>query len=63
MGLLDDAKGLADKATELAKEHKDQVDQAVEKAGDLIDEKTGDKYKDQVDKGQQFVEEKLGDNG
>ena len=63
MGLLDDAKGLADKATELAKEHKDQVDQAVEKAGDLIDEKTGDTYKDQVDKGQQYVEEELGGEG
>jgi hypothetical protein len=60
MGLLDDAKGLADKAKGLVKGHEDQVEQAVEKAGDLIDDKTGDKYKDQVDKGQEFVEEKLG---
>jgi hypothetical protein len=60
MGLLDDAKGLADKAKGLVKGHEDQVEQAVEKAGDLIDDKTGDKYKDQVDKGQEIVEDKLG---
>jgi hypothetical protein len=60
MGLLDDAKGLADKAKGLVKGHEDQVEQAVEKAGDLIDDKTGDKYQDQIDKGQEFVEEKLG---
>jgi hypothetical protein len=62
MGLLDDAKGLADKAKELAKEHEGQVEQAVEKAGDLIDEKTGGKYQDKVDQGQQFVEDRLGLN-
>lgn len=60
MGLLDDAKGLADKAKGLVEGHEDQVDQAVEKAGDLIDDKTGDKYKGQIDQGQKFVEEKLG---
>jgi hypothetical protein len=60
MGFLDEAKGLADKAKDLAEEHSEQVEQAVQKAGDLIDDKTGDKYKDQIDKGQQFVEDQLG---
>jgi hypothetical protein len=62
VGFLDDAKGLADKAKDLAKEHEGQVEQAVEKAGDLIDDKTGGKYKDKVDQGQEFVEDKLGLN-
>jgi hypothetical protein len=60
MGLLDNAKGLADKAKGLVKGHESQVEQAVEKAGDLIDDKTGDKYKGQIDQGQEFVEDKLG---
>ena len=59
MGFLDDAKGLADKAKDLAEEHSDQVQSAVTKAGDLIDEKTGEKYKDQIDKGQKFVDDQL----
>jgi hypothetical protein len=59
MGFLDEAKGLADKAKDLAEDHSEQVEQAVQKAGDLIDDKTDDKFKGQVDKGQQFVEEQL----
>jgi hypothetical protein len=55
MGFLGDAKKLAD-------EHEDQVDQGIEKAGDLVDEKTGDKYAGQVDKGQEFLEGKTGDS-
>ncbi|HEY3528153.1 MAG TPA: antitoxin [Nocardioides sp.] len=54
MGFLDDAKKFLD-------EHDDRVDQAIEKAGDLIDEKTGDKYADKVDKVQDIAEEKTGD--
>lgn len=60
MGLMDEAKELAEKAKDLAAGHEDQAKAALDKAGDLIDEKTGDKYKDQVDKGQEFVGEKLG---
>ena len=54
MGLLDDAKKLID-------EHDDQVDEAIGKAGDLIDEKTGGKFEGQVDQAQAFLEEKTGD--
>jgi antitoxin protein of toxin-antitoxin system len=60
MGLLDGAKGLADKAKQLAQGHEKQVDQAVEKVGDLVDDRTGDKYKDQVDTGQELIEGQLG---
>ena len=54
MGLLDAAKKFID-------EHDDQVDQAIEKAGDLVDDKTGGKYADKVDKVQDVAEEKTGD--
>ena len=40
-----------DKAKELADKHDKQVDQGLEKAGDQIDERTGNKYSSQVDKG------------
>lgn len=50
-----------DKAKDLAAENKDQVDDVIDKAGEMIDEKTGGKYSDQVDQGQEaakdFVEE------
>ncbi|MDQ6687213.1 MAG: antitoxin [Actinomycetota bacterium] len=53
MGLMDDAKGMADS-------HDKEVDQGIEKAGDLADSKTGNKYKDQVDKGEDLLQEKTG---
>jgi hypothetical protein len=59
MGIFDDAKQLAEKAKDLADGHPEQAKAALEKAGDLIDEKTGDKYQAQVDKAQQFVEGRL----
>lgn len=53
MGFLDDAKTFVD-------EHDEQVDQAIEKAGDVVDQETGGKYADQVDKAQNVAEEKTG---
>ncbi|WP_449372568.1 antitoxin [Arthrobacter psychrolactophilus] len=46
MSIFDDIKG---KAEELLGSHGDQVKDGIEKAGDLIDEKTGGKFADQVD--------------
>jgi hypothetical protein len=54
MGFLDDAKKFVD-------EHDEQVDAAIEKAGDLADRQTGGRYAGQVDKAQDFAEEKTGD--
>ena len=54
MGFLDDAKRFID-------EHDDQVDQGIEKAGDLVDDKTDGKFADKVDQAQDIVEEKTGD--
>ena len=52
--------GLFDKAKDLAGEHGEQVDQGIEKGGDMVDEKTGDKYADKIDQGQQMAKDKLG---
>lgn len=38
--------------------NRDQVDGAIEKGGDFIDEKTGNKHAEHVDKGQDFLREK-----
>ena len=48
---LDDIKGFAD-------EHDDQVDQAMQKAGDVAGEKVG--HADQVDKGVEWAQEHTG---
>ena len=53
MSFLDDAKKFID-------EHDDQVDQAIEKAGDLVDDKTGGRFADKVDKVQDVAEKKTG---
>jgi hypothetical protein len=60
MGIFDEAKEMAGKAKVLAEEHADQVKAGVAKAADFVDEKTGDKYKDKLDKGEQFINDKLG---
>ncbi|TXR57368.1 antitoxin [Quadrisphaera setariae] len=48
-----DFKGLADKAKDLAGKHPDQADQVVERGGDAVDARTGGKYADKVDVGQE----------
>jgi hypothetical protein len=54
MGFLDDAKKLID-------ENDDKVDRAIEKAGDLVDDRTDGKYADKVDQAQVVAQEKTGD--
>lgn len=58
MGLGD----MADKAKDLAREHKDKVDEGIERGGDFIDEKTGGKYEEHVDKGQDAARDYLDDD-
>ncbi len=53
--------GFLDKAKDLVAQHDDKVDQAIEKAGDLVDDKTGDKYAGHVDKAQDLLQEKTGE--
>ncbi|MFD9130325.1 antitoxin [Kitasatospora sp. NPDC059571] len=53
MSMLDKLKGML-------KGHEDTARQGVEKAGDTLDAKTGNKYQSQVDTAQQKIDDQLG---
>jgi len=53
--------GIFDKAKDALGDHPEQVDQGIDKIGDLADEKTGGKYADKVDQAQDIAQEKTGD--
>ena len=61
MGFSDNLKGLVDKGKQAAAENSDKIEDAVEKAGDFVDDKTGGKYADQVDKVQDAVKKAIPD--
>jgi len=50
MGLLDKFKKTADDAKDAVADHADQIDKGIDKAADLIDDKTGNKHSAQIDK-------------
>lgn len=60
MGIIDKVKGLFG-------QHKEQADAGIDKAGDVVDDKTGGKFAEQVDTGQdaarQGFDELTGDDG
>jgi hypothetical protein len=60
MGFLDDA---VDKAKDAISEHPDQVSDALDKAGQFADEKTGGKYGEQIDGGLDKAKDALGLDG
>ena len=51
-----------DEAKKMASEHPDLVDKGLDQAADQAKEKTGGKYDDQIDTGQEKVEGFLGVN-
>lgn len=51
-----------DKAKDLVEKNAEKVEHAIDKAGDFIDEKTGGKYKDAVDKVQDAARHALEKN-
>lgn len=55
-----DMGGFADKAKNLADQHPDQVQQGIDRGGDAVDARTGNKYESQVDKGQDKAGDFLG---
>ena len=65
MGLFDKAKdAISDRKDDIknqASQHSDQVEQGIDKAGNTVDDKTGGKFSDQIDKGQDALKDKLGD--
>lgn len=52
--------GIFDKAKDALSGQQDKVDDGVEKAGDMVDDKTEGKYAEQVDHGQEMAKDKLG---
>ncbi len=52
--------GFMDKAKDFANDHDQQVDQGLEKAGDQIDDRTGNKYSWQIDKGVDQAQQRTG---
>ncbi|AMY52019.1 antitoxin [Rhodococcoides fascians] len=61
MGFADNLKGMVDKGKNLAAENSDKIDDVVEKAGDFIDNKTGGKYADKIDKAQEAAKKAIPD--
>ncbi len=53
--------GLFDRAKELADQHADKVEGAIDKVADVVDEKTGGKYADHIDKGVDAAKGFVGD--
>jgi MT0933-like antitoxin protein len=53
--------GIFDKAKDAMSGQQDKVDAGVEKAGDMVDERTDSKYAEKVDQGQDMAKDKLGD--
>ncbi|MEV6298331.1 antitoxin [Actinoplanes sp. NPDC051861] len=53
--------GLLDKAKEFADKHDKQVDQALEKIGDVVDQRTGHKYSEHVDRGVDEAQKRTGE--
>ena len=52
--------GIFDKAKDAINDNAYKIDDAVEKAGDIVDDKTGGKYADKVDKAQDAIQDKTG---
>lgn len=56
MSVFDNMK---DQVSKQVDEHGEQVGQGVDKAGDLLDERTGGQYADKVDQGQDALKNGL----
>jgi hypothetical protein len=52
--------GIFDKVKDFLKGHPEQADQGLDRAGDLVNERTGGKYSDQIAKGDDMVRQQLG---
>jgi hypothetical protein len=53
--------GIFDKAKDALGNNIEQVDAGIDKAADFVDDKTGNKYTEQIDQGAEFVKDKLED--
>jgi hypothetical protein len=55
--------GIFDKAKDLLNEHNDKVDQGIDKAADLINQKTGGQHASQIDQAAEQAKKAMDDNG
>jgi hypothetical protein len=55
--------GFLDKAKDLLGQHEEKVEGAIDKVAEVVDEKTGGKYADQIDKGVDAAKGFVGDEG
>ncbi|MFE6866245.1 antitoxin [Kitasatospora sp. NPDC057692] len=53
---------MLDKLKSMLKGHEEQAEKGVDKAGDMVDERTQGKYSGQVDAGQEKLKEQLRDD-
>ena len=51
--------GIFDKAKDVLNQHPDKIDQGLDRAAGLADERTGGKHADKIDKGVGLAKEKL----
>ncbi|MGD6754910.1 antitoxin [Streptomyces sp. BH105] len=64
MGILDSLKAkfgpAKDKVSDLAQQHGDKIDQGLDKAGKLVDQKTKGKYSDKIRTGTDKAKDAIG---
>ena len=53
----------ADKAEQFAKDHPDQVDEGMQRAGDELNQQTGGRFGNQIQEGEQRAEGYIGGQG
>lgn len=54
-------KKFMDQAREYVNKQDEQVDRSIEKAGDMVNERTGGRYKEQVDRGVDMMQSRTGE--
>lgn len=59
MGISDSISGAMDKAKDAVTGHSDDMNKAVDAAGDKVDDATKGKYADKVDKGQDMAKDAI----
>ena len=57
MGFMDSVKGLIGKGKDLAADNEDAIQDGIDKAADMVDDKTGGKYSDHIDTGAEKAKE------
>jgi antitoxin protein of toxin-antitoxin system len=59
MGISDSIGGMVGKGKDAVGGHTDEAEKTVDAAGDKVDDMTGDKSKDKVDKGQRLANDQI----